>query len=395
MARCDQIQAALIEGGVVQDDDNLLSTIVDEVEYAVYPPKHEQKIPTYGSIIVAKHLLQGTDFLDVRKLSVETVRQLADGVSTFAIVRRNKHERILFRTASCNEELELIALHKQTKGMLIHRNHHSVVRVFRNEAIFTHESGTWFKRPYSRSVMGDVEKAVPQADLGILDHILQFAFHALSPSNVGATLVWWINDRKKVPKGGRDLSASGMGAANSAHFNALRSLLRQHDGALFIAPNGQVQSIGQHLKYTKNAEKFIKQVGGTRHTSAKRYSFDQPNAVVFVISEDGPVSVFSDGVKVTELAQETAVETAKYLRNLVPSKAEDVHCYSRLAKCPNCGKKITVDVIVIYGLRDRENGNCPICGTEVHNEMCWQINTRVVKVLPHETELDHIIRSMQ
>lgn len=35
--------------------------------------------------------------------------------------------------------------------------------------------------------------------------------------------------------------------------------------------------------------------GGTRHTSALRYSYDDPRATLIVISEDGPVSVMRAG----------------------------------------------------------------------------------------------------
>ena len=390
MSRRDQVREALVECGVVQENDKLISQIAEEVEHALYPPKHEQKVTGYGSIVVTKPLSAKIASLDVRNLSAEIARQLADGVSTFSVVHK-KLVRIMLRTASCVEELDLIELHRETKGILIHRNHHGVVRVFKDDAIYIHESGVWMTRPYARSILAKVENAVPQADSWKMDRILQFAFHVLSPWNVGATLVWWINERKRAPKVGLDISASGMYATDKGHYGALRSILRQYDGALLISPNGQVQSIGYHLKYTKKAEKFIKQVRGTRHTSAKRYSFDQASAVVFVVSEDGPVSVFSDGAKVTELVQVTAVQTARELRNLVPAKASDVEAYNQLVKCPKCGKKITVEIIIVYGLRERETGDCPICGTELHSQMCWQINTRLVKVLPHETDLDHMI----
>ena len=94
----------------------------------------------------------------------------------------------------------------------------------------------------------------------------------------------------------------------------------------------------------------------------------------------------------------TAAVMARELRQLVPTKAEDVEAHSHLVECPKCGKKITVEIVIVYGLRERETGDCPICGATVDSKMCWQINTRLVKVLPHETDLSHtinqIIRSM-
>jgi DNA integrity scanning protein DisA with diadenylate cyclase activity len=36
-------------------------------------------------------------------------------------------------------------------------------------------------------------------------------------------------------------------------------------------------------------------LGGTRHTSGRRYSYDDPFATVIAVSEDGPVSVLRNG----------------------------------------------------------------------------------------------------
>ena len=43
------------------------------------------------------------------------------------------------------------------------------------------------------------------------------------------------------------------------------------------------------------AEESVEAFRGTRHTSGRRYSFDDPAATVIVISEDGPVTVLRNG----------------------------------------------------------------------------------------------------
>ncbi|MBI5088504.1 MAG: DNA integrity scanning protein DisA nucleotide-binding domain protein [Actinobacteria bacterium] len=40
---------------------------------------------------------------------------------------------------------------------------------------------------------------------------------------------------------------------------------------------------------------------GTRHASARRFSFDEPDTVVFVVSEDGPLTVYSSGEPIARL----------------------------------------------------------------------------------------------
>ena len=43
------------------------------------------------------------------------------------------------------------------------------------------------------------------------------------------------------------------------------------------------------------AEETVDPFGGTRHTSGRRYSYDDPRATVIAVSEDGPVTVLRNG----------------------------------------------------------------------------------------------------
>ena len=43
------------------------------------------------------------------------------------------------------------------------------------------------------------------------------------------------------------------------------------------------------------AESVVEGFRGMRHTSGRRYSFDDPDATVIVVSEDGPVTVLRNG----------------------------------------------------------------------------------------------------
>jgi len=43
------------------------------------------------------------------------------------------------------------------------------------------------------------------------------------------------------------------------------------------------------------AEETVEAFGGTRHTSGRRYSRDDPFATVIAVSDDGPVSVLRNG----------------------------------------------------------------------------------------------------
>jgi DNA integrity scanning protein DisA with diadenylate cyclase activity len=42
-------------------------------------------------------------------------------------------------------------------------------------------------------------------------------------------------------------------------------------------------------------------IKGTRHTSAARHTYDCPDMLAFVVSTDGPVTVFCDGQRIADL----------------------------------------------------------------------------------------------
>jgi DNA integrity scanning protein DisA with diadenylate cyclase activity len=75
----------------------------------------------------------------------------------------------------------------------------------------------------------------------------------------------------------------------------LRHVLSQIDGAALFDEQGELLELGVRLVPSPGAEADIEAVRGTRHTSARRYSHDDPDAVVIVVSEDGPVTVFRGG----------------------------------------------------------------------------------------------------
>jgi DNA integrity scanning protein DisA with diadenylate cyclase activity len=58
---------------------------------------------------------------------------------------------------------------------------------------------------------------------------------------------------------------------------------------------GVLRQLGVVLVPSSAAEVSVEPFGGTRHTSGRRYSYDDPLATVIAVSEDGPVSVLRNG----------------------------------------------------------------------------------------------------
>jgi hypothetical protein len=76
----------------------------------------------------------------------------------------------------------------------------------------------------------------------------------------------------------------------------LRHVLTQIDGAALFDRSGRLLELGVRFVPSERAEREVAPHGGTRHTTARRISADDPEAVVIVVSEAGPVTVFRNGV---------------------------------------------------------------------------------------------------
>jgi DNA integrity scanning protein DisA with diadenylate cyclase activity len=68
-------------------------------------------------------------------------------------------------------------------------------------------------------------------------------------------------------------------------------------GATLVDASGHLVKTGVHLTSSVRAEEEVRihRGRGTRHSSAKRVSFDERDTIVFVVSEDGPVTVYAGG----------------------------------------------------------------------------------------------------
>ena len=104
-------------------------------------------------------------------------------------------------------------------------------------------------------------------------------------------------------------------------------------------------------------------------------------AVAFVVSSDGPVSVFSDGVKVGHLAVLPAADVAAGVKKMVPQKKRDVSYSSYRIVCAHCRKTSVVEEVVVIGWKEMEETNCKLCGTQLYSSMCYQLESHILKVL--------------
>ena len=153
----------------------------------------------------------------------------------------------------------------------------------------------WHHEPPVTSWIDAVTASTDHGDPAVLEAILEFAVHDLGSRGIGALLIYrpdtepgpHVEERLPTPPPLRITQAS--------HLAPLGHALAQIDGAAVFDVDGVLRRIGVRLVPSVDAEETVQALGGTRHTSGRRYSHDDPHATVIAVSEDGPVSVLRNG----------------------------------------------------------------------------------------------------
>lgn len=360
--------------------DHLLA----EADHTLKPHIHEGRIITYGFIRV-EHLASIGKYVIVSPdaLTLAQARSIADGKTLFIVIE-NKHYAgliVLDKPLSC--EREIVAFQKEVEGLICITDEKGITKFVSKDGISLHELRDWKLKPRVSQVTSVIAQYAPMVKRRELVAILEFCLHTLGANKIGATLVWFLDAPSQAvltseARVQTDTRCLEINLANSQNLSALQSILERNDGAALISPDGKVIGVGAHLFNSPKSAGLIGAYAGTRHTSARRFSFDRPETIVFTVSSDGPVSIFSDGLKIGELDVYDAFVIAQSYRRVSPDPST-VESNSWKTTCSNCGKISRIHMIFIYGWREHETVNCPVCGTEIAARKCYQLHAQLVK----------------
>ena len=379
LALHQELRQAGIPLGTDSPDDRVLA----EADYALSPRQHEGVPISYGFISVRDSLaLPGCLVVPPEQMTVSTARSLADGTSIFVLIQAGRYAGAAMLSQPCTSELELVSLQIATQGIIATSDSRGVTRFYFDTAIAICEHRQWrVKRPVS-AIAGMVARRILQGESVVLGRILEFCLHVLSPEKIGATLVWCLEEPcrelldacvSQVHLGPLRLHFTQGGV-----FAPLRSILQRNDGAALISPDGCVLGAGAHLALSTKSQQVVATESGTRHTSARRFSYDWDETVAFAVSANGPVSVFSDGAKITEIVEVDPQNAAGHLQDL--SERPDAGHSSWLEPCRRCGKTSRVEAISTPGRRERDRAACEVCGTTLAERSGTTLRAHVVKV---------------
>ena len=242
----------------------------------------------------ATSIVEPVSFIDVGTVPLEVLRRLADGRSSFVVRAVGSDDRLMCFDRTREFESSAVHLAIATGDFVIQRLGQGWVRLTTPDGIATWDGIRWAKKPLSVRIAERIAPTLPGADADVLANLVEFSTHWLGAGRIGAAIVWRLDgDAREL---GRSRLRIGRGdpAArphDRTHFAPLLNALSQYDRAVLVDGNGCVTTVGVHLRTSERSRRDIDRFRGTRHTSALRFTADVPNAVVFVVSSGGPLTV--------------------------------------------------------------------------------------------------------
>lgn len=302
-ARLERLAAELAEDGVGFLIEAHRDTVLEELDFVLRPPVHEGRIPSYGAIVGPTTPLEEwseeTLLRAERRLTVDIgdaeVRRFADGVSSFAVHLGGGVDELVVFDRSAGSERDLVVLANASGGLVIQRHPSGMIRVVGTRGVVRRDLTGWHHEPPLTGLVNEVPGCKSQGSPTTLGRLLDFAVHDLGAHGIGSFLVMVSGGTLTVPHERRLPTPPALTINRPHDLAPLRHALGQTDGAAVFDKEGTLRQMGVRVIPTRAAEEAVRPIRGTRHTSARRFSFDQDDAIVITISDDGPVTVFRGG----------------------------------------------------------------------------------------------------
>jgi hypothetical protein len=304
LARHRRLAEELEESGLRADGTEAFrAVLLEEIDHALRPVVHERRVASHGTIIEPRSdpdsWEAGTQLEISRgpadRLPLTDARRFADGLSSWLVRRADGTREWMVFNRSASSERDLVVLARVFDATIVQRHPSGSVRVVGDFGVLRWDGLTWHHEPPVSSWIDAVTACGSHGDPTVLEALLMFAIHDLGSLRVGALLIYRPDAEPGPPVESLLPRPPPLRIQAAAHLAPLRHALGQIDGAAVFDAEGVLRQLGVRLVPSNAAEETIEPVGGTRHTSARRYSHDDPRATVIAVSDDGPVSVFRAG----------------------------------------------------------------------------------------------------
>ena len=284
-----------------------------ELAYALRPPYHEGRVPSYGALLPPPELLRAgaelrapdttVDLVDVHDLDVQFARRFADGVTSFVVRSRDAIRHLACFGRNMADEYDLVGLQAALGGLVIQRHPGGQVRIFGPAGVVRWNGTRWLHDAPVDAWIARLSAVAPHVPVDHLRPVLRFAAHELGGRRIGATLIWRPGEHAVVGERHEALvhNVPPLRLGNVGEEGALAQALAQTDGAAVFDRSATVVALGIRLVPSTAAEAAVGSMRGMRHTSALRYSYDDPESIVIVVSEAGPVTLMHAGRAITSV----------------------------------------------------------------------------------------------
>jgi hypothetical protein len=299
-----RLREELSEVGLVLDgSEPWHSMAIEEIDYALRPAVHERRVPSFGAIVApgvdASEWGPRTDLAIALRpfgdTDVPAARRYADGLSSWLIRALDGDEAWAVFDRPAGSERDLVVLAEATGAVIVQRHPAGAVRIVGGFGVLRWNGLRWHHEPLVSAWFDLVNGCTPLMNANLLETLLEFAVHDLGARGIGATLVHQPNLALEASFDARYPPPPPLQICRATDLAPLRHALAQVDGASMFDTEGTLRAIGVRLVPSADAEARIPPFRGTRHTAARRYSADDPDATVIVVSEDGPVTVMRAG----------------------------------------------------------------------------------------------------
>ncbi len=299
----ERLREELVDDGISLPGTPMeVDLILSELEHAWRPPVFENRTSVYGSFVLPgeRSLVEIDNLVEIVDLDmpIEQARRFSDGRSAFVVRNADGSTQLACFRRTVQYESDLVEIEQATGAAIVQRTLMGVSRVFTPTGAVEWNGHRWRHRPSARVYLSSVRRAVPEAPRALLQGLLELAVHWLSPARIGATFLLDL-DPKDHDDHGLDMSAAlpspSLSVMQRHHYPALFAVLSQTDLATLVGFDGSVGSLGVGLRSSIASESAIHLDEGMRHRSAARYTWDHAHTVAFVVSEDGPVTLFRRG----------------------------------------------------------------------------------------------------
>jgi hypothetical protein len=277
--------------------------LLEEIDHALRSAVHERRILSTGTIVDpqsdASAWSAGAQ-LDIVRAPVSpervpTIRRFADGLSSWLLRRTSRDDDWLIFDRPASSERDLVVLSDVFQATIVQRHPSGSVRIVGPFGVLRWDRMRWYHEPPIAAWIDTLTACDHSGDPAVLNALLAFAVHDLGSQGIGTLLIYRPSNEPGPAVDDPLPPPPPLHIDRPFHLAPVRHALAQVDGAAVFDRAGVLQRLGVRLIPSTTAVESVESFGGTRHTSARRYSFDDPSATVVAVSDDGPVTVFRHG----------------------------------------------------------------------------------------------------